>query len=1317
VPGNGGSRILRSLRVSGCVWLRGISLPALAYALTLSLAAVVVNGCGANTDATRTVAPPPLTITTTSLPNGQVGTAYSATLAATGGTTQYTWALTSGTLPAGLSLSAGAISGTPTAAANATPLTFTVTDSGNPAQVQSVSLTLTIAAMAPTTLAITTTTSLPNGQVGTAYSATLAATGGTTPYTWSLTSGNLPAGLLLTPATGTISGTPTASASASPLAFLVTDSGNPAQTKAVNLTLTIAPATLIITTTSLPSGQVGTAYTATLAATGGTTPYAWSLTSGTLPSGLSLNAGTVSGTPTASASASLLTFAATDSGNPAQTKTVSVTLTIAPATLAITTTSLPNGQVGTAYSATLAVTGGTTPYTWSLTSGTLPAGLLLTSATGTIGGTPTAFASATPLTFTATDSGNPAQNKTVNLTLTIAPATLAITTTSLPNGQAGTAYSATLAATGGTTPYSWSLTSGTLPTGLSLTPATGTIGGTPTATASATPLTFTVADSGNPAQNKTVSLTLTVAPATLVITTTSLPNGQVGTAYTASLAATSGTTPYTWALTSGTLPAGLSLTPSTGTISGTPTASASATPLTFSVADSGNPAQNKSVSLTLTITPATLIITTTSLPNGEVGTNYQLTLTATGGTAPYTWSLTSGALPANLSLNAATGGITGTPAATVSATPLTFTLTDSSNPAQNKAVNLTLTVVPSSGITASVSPVRAGITTTQTLSVTPTTNDTAGVNWSASGSACTGTACGTFSAASSLSGVAVTYTPPVTPGVYTITATSVSDNAIFASVTVGVTNLAGVFTYHNDLSRDGADTQEYALTTSNVTTATFGKLFSCSVDSSIYTQPLWVPNLTIAAAQHNAVFVATTNDSLYAFDADSNTTPCTPLWHANLLDAAHGGNPGEGPVPASLLGQGYGSIQPEVGVIGTPVIDPTTNTLYVVSKSVILSGPTFYQRLHAIDLTTGNEKFSGPVSISATYPGTGDGGTTTTFVAQQENQRPGLALANGVVYVVWASHEDKTPYYGWVIGYNASNLSQVSVYNDTPNAGQGGIWMSGGAPAVDSSGNLYLITGNGNFDVTSTTPPNNDYGDSFLELSSSLSVSQYFTPSDQLSDNNNDNDFGSGGATILVDLPANGANPTHLVIGGGKDGALYLLNRDRMGGLGDTNAWQRIALSSGIFSTGAFWNSTLYIATQYNPMQALALSASTATMTVLATTGPNAFVSPAPTPSVSSAPDYTNGIVWALDNSNYCTGGSLGCGPAVLYAYMATNLSNELWNSSQGTGNAAGNAVKFTVPTVANGKVYVPTRGNNTGGADGSTSVSGELDVYGLPPN
>ena len=202
-------------------------------------------------------------------------------------------------------------------------------------------------------------------------------------------------------------------------------------------------------------------------------------------------------------------------------------------------------------------------------------------------------------------------------------------------------------------------------------------------------------------------------------------------------------------------------------------------------------------------------------------------------------------------------------------------------------------------------------------------------------------------------------------------------------------------TYHNDLSRDGANTHEYALNPLNVTTSTFGKLFSCAVDEAVYAQPLWVANLTVNGAVHDVVFVATQNDSLYAFDADSNATPCTPLWHANLLDSAHKGNAGETSVPSSGSGGLVGSadptggdIQPEVGVTGTPVIDPTTNTLYVVSKSVIASGPTFYQRLHAIDLATGTEKFSGPVTIAATFPGNGDGNSTVTFVARQRINAP-----------------------------------------------------------------------------------------------------------------------------------------------------------------------------------------------------------------------------------------------------------------------------------------------------------------------------------------
>jgi hypothetical protein len=998
-----------------------------------------------------------------------------------------------------------------------------------------------------------------------------------------------------------------------------------------------------------------------------------------------------------------------------------------PAALALATSALPNGQVGAAYSVTLAATGGTAPYSWSVTGGSLPAGLSLNASTGAIAGTPTASISATPLTVKVSDSGNPIQSQSGNFTLTILPAAsgnpLAITTSSLPAGQVGAAYSATLAATGGTTPYTWSLTIGTLPAGLTLNASTGAITGTPTTAVAGSALTFTVADSESPTQTKSIGLSLTISttsPSTLSITTSSLPNGQVGSAYSATLTATGGTTPYAWSLTSGTLPAGLALNASTGAITGTPTAASTGATLTFTVTDSGSPAQARSVNLTLTVS-APLAITTSSLPNGQDGLSYATTLAASGGTLLYTWSLTSGSLPAGLSLNPSTGAITGTPTGTANASSLTFGVSDSSTPAQTKSVTLALTVYSTNGISVSVSPGNAGLTTTQTLSLTPTTTDSDGVKWSASGSGCSGSSCGTFSSASSLTGVAVTYTPPTTAGAYTITASSATNSSITASASVGVTDLSGMTTYHNDLARDGANTHEYALNTSNVTSSTFGKLFSCSVDEAIYTQPLWVPNLTINSAKHNVVLVATQRDSVYAFDADSNTSPCTPLWHANLIDTAHGANSGEAPVPSSgtgaLVGSGNGDIQPEVGVTGTPVIDPTTNTLYVVSKSYVTSGPTFYQRLHAIDLTTGNEKFSGPTTIAATFPGSGDGGSVTTFVARQENQRCGLALVNGVVYVAWASHEDTPPFYGWVIGYNASNLSRASVLNVDPNAGAGGIWMSGGAPAADSSGNLYLITSNGGFDATSGSAPNNDFGDSLLKLTGSLNVAQYFTPSDQANDATNDVDFGAGGAAVLLDLPTNGTNPTHLVVGGGKDGALYILNRDSLGGSGDSNAWQQIQLGHGIFSTPAFWNNNLFINPVGSALQMYSLSTSTAKLTLAPNVSPETFHWPGATPSISSMPDYSNGIVWALDNNSYCTDQANACAPAVLHAFDATNLSRELWNSTQGTGNAAGYAVKFAVPTVANGKVYVGTRGNNAGGADNSTSIPGEVDAYGLLPH
>jgi hypothetical protein len=1297
-------RIVFLCRVLSCARYRDVSrLERSAPARGLLGAALLLAGCLLTSCGSSS--PPRLAVTTSSLPTGVVGMAYSASLAASGGTATYSWSLSSGALPAGLTLGAstGSISGTPTAAGK-TQLSFTVTDSSSPAQTQSVSLMLTIAPV----LAVTTS-SLPGGITGTAYSATLAASGGTPGYTWSVTSGTLPAGLTLAPSTGAITGSPTAAGSTS-LTFLVADSGSPAQSQSVSLTLAVLPA-LVVTTSSLPTGVVGMPYSASLAASGGTGSYTWALTNGTLPAGIVFNPSTVvlSGTPAGMGSASL-TFTVTDSGDPPQTKSVSLVLAVASA-LSVAPATLPGGVVGTAYSSTLAASGGTTPYTWSVTSGALVAGLSLAPSTGAITGTPTA-AGTPQLTFTVTDSGKPAQTQSINATLTVAP-TLAVTSSSLPGGVAGIAYNASLAATGGTGAYTWSLTGGTLPAGLTLNAATGALTGTTAATGNSS-LTFSVSDSGNPVQTKSVSLVLAVAPV-LAVTTSSLPGGVVGTAYSASLAASGGTTPYAWSVSGGALPAGISLAPATGAITGTPTA-AGAPQLTFTVTDSAKPAQTQSLSATLTVAP-TLVVTTASLPGGVAGIAYNATLAATGGTGAYTWSLTGGTLPTGITLNPGTGALTGT-TATTGSTSLTFSVSDAGNPVQTKAVSLALSVAQ---LSLSLAPGPATAVSNQNIAVTATTNDPAGIAWTASGANCSGAACGTFSDATSLSGKADTYIAPATGGIYTVTATNASTETATASFNVAVTGLAGVTTYHNGLYRDGVNSEEYALTPASVNSKSFGKLFSCAVDGAIYAQPLWVPGLSIGAVKRNVVFVATQHDSLFAFDADPNSNPCTPLWQASLIDQAHGGDGSESPVPSGptnfLVGKGGGDITPEVGITGTPVIDLSTNTLYVVSKSVDFSGPIFYQRLHAIDLLTGNEKFSGPATIYGTYPGSGDGGLMTTFVAQQQNQRPGLALANGVVYISWASHEDKLPYYGWVMGYKAADLTQASVLNLTPDVMAGGIWMAGGAPGIDSSGNLFLLTGNALFDANQMSAPNNDYGDSLLELSTTLNVEQYFTPSDEASDAALDADFGAGGVT-LIDVPANGSKPTHLVVGGGKDAILSVLNRDDLGGLSNRYVVQRFSLGHGIYATGAYWNSTYFIAGSGSFLSAYSLNPATAQLNETpASMSASKFHFPGTTPSVSSQADNSNGIVWALDNSQYCTPSAPGCGPAVLHAYDATNLATELWNSSQGAGNAAGNAVKFTVPTIANGKVYVGTRGNNSGGATNSSSVPGELEIYGLSSN
>ena len=803
-------------------------------------------------------------------------------------------------------------------------------------------------------------------------------------------------------------------------------------------------------------------------------------------------------------------------------------------------------------------------------------------------------------------------------------------------------------------------------------------------------------------------------PQRLRILTTSLPSGTAGSEYSAKLTAAGGKEPYTWSLTSGTLPAELSLGSATGVIKGTPTAPANAISVTFRVRSSGQPVQNTSVRLSLTIALPLHVVTTNSLPSGEIGMAYSARLVARGGTAPYKWFLGSGTLPDGLSLSMA-GAITGRPATAEHRTGLSFVVTDSGAPrltAQSEPLAITINPAKQS---VSIVPRRVGLTVRQSLSLTATLSERGDVIWSATGSGCDGAACGTFSARATAGGSPVTYTAPRTAGQYTVIARSVHNPAVLSSLTVAVTDLTGVATYHNNASRNGVNSREYALTPSNVAADTFGKLFSCPVDGAIYAQPLWVPNLMISGRQHNVIFVATEHDSLYAFDAD--TSPCRTLWHANLIDPAHGGTAGETSVPYTLVGLGLGSIMPEVGVTGTPAIDLGTKRLYVVSKSIDSERINYYQRLHSIDLFTGSETLATrPAVISAVFPAMN---STASFSPKQENQRAGLTLVNGVVYIAWGSLEDADPWYGWVMGYDATNLSHLYTFNTAPNTGRAGIWMGGGAPSADASGNLYVVTGNGDFDAANSTPPNNDYGDSFLKLTGNLMVSQYFTPADQSSENTGDQDLGSGGTSVVVDLPTNGTLTNHLVVGGGKEGYLCVLNRDAMGGYSsmDKGAVQMLNFGNGIFGTPAYWNWSFYLAGKNGNLQQFTLNSSTYKINNSPTsTSATSYSFPGATPSISTKPDNSDAIVWALDNTQSCTTGSPGCGPTVLHAYDATNLGTELWNSSQGPMNAAGLAVKFTVPTVANGKVYVGTRGNDSEQPGSTSTIPGELDVYGLLP-
>lgn len=501
-------------------------------------------------------------------------------------------------------------------------------------------------------------------------------------------------------------------------------------------------------------------------------------------------------------------------------------------------------------------------------------------------------------------------------------------------------------------------------------------------------------------------------------------------------------------------------------------------------------------------------------------------------------------------------------------------------------------------------------------------------------------------------------------------------------------------TYHYDTLRSGQNIHETILTTALVNVNTFGKLFSQPVDGQVYAEPLVVYNLQIVGkGTHSVVYVATENDSVYAFDSNGNTgNNASPLWQASFI------NPAKGITTIPSTDLGTIAISPQIGITGTPVIDPNNETLYVVAATK--ENGAYFQRLHALDIRTGVEKFGGPVVIAASVKGSGTGSVKgfVSFDPLRSNQRPGLLLVNGVVYIAWASHGLETvfPYHGWVIGYNESTLAQAAAFCVTPNGDQGGIWQSGDGLAADTLGNIFFMAGNGTFDANKS---GGDYGMSFVRLSSigGLKVADYFTPFDAVKESASDLDLGSGGPLLFP--YQNGATDPYLAVGAGKDGTLYLVNRDKMGGFNSksNNIVQQIPKAFGgnsVYSTPAYWQGNLYYWGLYDTLRIFQMKDGLLGTAPIATST-YSLAPPGATPVISSN-GAANGIVWALDTSDALSG------PAVLHALDA-HTAVELYNSTQSpTRDQAANAVKFTIPTVANGKVYVGTET--------------ELDVYGLLP-
>jgi hypothetical protein len=658
-------------------------------------------------------------------PAGTVGVAYTSSLQASGGTAPYTWSVASGTLPAGLSLSnAGTITGTPTTAGTSMVTAQVQDAAGNKA---TVSFALVINGAA----SVLGISSPPAAIVNQPYSGTIPVSGGTGPYSCTISSGALPAGLVLG-ANCQITGTPT-TAGPTTVTVQVTDSSSPTNTGSGPVVITVNAGASTLTAGGNPgTGVIGVPYSATLVASGGTTPYTWTISSGSLPAGLALStAGVISGTPTATG-VSTFTAMVQDATNATASVTLSITITTAGATVTITTSQLPNGTVGTPYSATVGAAGGTAPYTCGIVSGSLPAGLAF-GAGCAVTGTPTIAGTSTPI-IRVTDSSNPITAATGPITIVINPVGATITIASPPVATVNVPYTGTIPVTGGTGPYTCVITAGTLPAGLTLNSSNCQVTGTPTTAGPAT-VTVKATDSSSPAQTGTGPVTLTVNAATTTLTLGTPSAATVSTPYTGSIPVTGGTAPYACTINSGTLPVGLTLGAHCA-ITGTPTTAGSST-VNVTATDSATPVNTTTGPVVVTVNPIPKLTLTGVLPNATLNVAYTQTLHASGGLAPYTYAITAGALPGGITLSAG-GVISGTPTA-VGASSFTVTATDSEGTPQTASLSLVLLVVypttPNDGLLKGpyaylfqgYDDVIAGVLAYQTASAASFTSDGAGV--------------------------------------------------------------------------------------------------------------------------------------------------------------------------------------------------------------------------------------------------------------------------------------------------------------------------------------------------------------------------------------------------------------------------------------------------------------------------------------------------------------------------------------------------------------------------------------------------------------